>query len=466
MLKKDEKAISSKQLLRYQVVSTVRALMAGGMKRGDAIRIAAGQAHVDESGVLRRYCKRTVHRWLSAFETNGINGLKDVEREKCETSTVLEPAFLKYVKLEKEKDPPASIPELIRRAREAGVLHPCTHVDRTTLWRALRRMDVETGRVRACVPDDMRRFAYSDRMQMVLVDFKHFRAGPKRARRLAVYFLDDATRFGLGVLVGTKGELTEYCLHALHELLSRYGIMDAVYWDRGPAFKSDDAALVMIQLGIPAIQGRAGYPEGHGKIEKFNQGVKSRLLRSLDGAADIDPDPGALTLRLKHDLFEVYNHLPHESLDKETPHARWSRSERALTPVESGEWLSQAFTLPLERTVSRDHIISYEGIAYEVPTGLKSRKVTIHRALLENDALYLDYQGGRIRLHPVDLAFNAVSGRGKKPAPAVKPLETNPPKTASTLSYEREYGSILDSDGGFTDATGPDSIVNKEEQDE
>ena len=47
---------------------------------------------------------------------------------------------------------------------------------------------------------DRRRFAYPHRMMMVLADGKHFRAGVPRKRRVAVFFLDDATRFGLGVV--------------------------------------------------------------------------------------------------------------------------------------------------------------------------------------------------------------------------------------------------------------------------
>jgi hypothetical protein len=45
-------------------------------------------------------------------------------------------------------------------------------------------------------------------MQMVLCDGKHFRAGAARLRRVALFFLDDATRMGLHVVVG---KMIEYC---------------------------------------------------------------------------------------------------------------------------------------------------------------------------------------------------------------------------------------------------------------
>jgi putative transposase len=96
--------------------------------------------------------------------------------------------------------------------------------------------------------------------------------------------------------------------------------MDLMYWDGGAGFKDKDVLWTCLRLGVLAIRGRAHYPEGHGAIERFNRSAKARVLRSLDGAPDVDPDGGALTLRLRHDLHEVYNHLPHESLGGKTPH--------------------------------------------------------------------------------------------------------------------------------------------------
>jgi len=325
-------------------------------------------------------------------------------------------------------------------------------------------MGVSTRRVRRVEINDKRRFAFSQRMRLVLADFVHFRVGPTRLRRLAIYFLDDATRYGLGVLVGTDGEKTVYCLRALYDVLLRYGYMLVVYMDHGPAFVADDLARVLSGLKIGFIHGRSRYPQGHGKIERFNRSLRARVLHSFDGALDVDPDCGALTLRLRHDLFDKYNHLPHESLELDTPHQRWTSNATLLKPAGDEEILRAAFVLPEQRTVSNDHCISFDGVAYEVPVGLAGRKVTVLRALLENDALYLDHGGRRIRLHPVDLAGNATSGRARRTQPQER---VDPPaKTSSTLSFEREYGSILESDGGFPEREDADFYNPDEEEDD
>jgi hypothetical protein len=78
------------------------------------------------------------------------------------------------------------------------------------------------------------------------------------------------------------------------------------------------------------VLGTAAYPEGHGKIEKFNQTAQTQALRGLVGAADVDDDCGALELRLSHDLDHSYNRQPHEALDGQTPLDRFEADTRAL----------------------------------------------------------------------------------------------------------------------------------------
>jgi len=92
-----------------------------------------------------------------------------------------------------------------------------------------------------------------------------------------VFFLDDASRFGLGVVVGTD-ETAELFLRGLHGL------------------RADDTAAACRRLDIHLVLGTAAYPEGHGKIEKFNQTAQAQVLRGLTGAADVDDDCGALEI--------------------------------------------------------------------------------------------------------------------------------------------------------------------------
>lgn len=453
MSKRAPQKISPEALFKFLIVSQVEGYRLRGRTLAEAVRLVAGGRHVDPQGEPRKVRRRTIYRWYAAFKKDGIAGLEPARREPLRGSVVLKDEFIQFIESEKKEDRDASIPELIRRARAQGILGPDEQVCRTTVWRVCQRLGIETRPRKQPKDGDSRRFAFVKRMQMVLVDFKHFRAGATRARRCALYFLDDATRFGLAVLVCTS-ENTEAFLRALHDLLCRFGWMDAIYSDNGPAFISEDTTRVMANLELCHIKGTPGYPEGHGKIERFNRSVKARLLRSLDGSPDVDPSPGALSLRLSHDLFEVYNHLPHSKLDNETPYQRWHSCKRDLQPVASDAWLRSCFTLTEERRVSNDNVVSYAGTEYEVPRGHAGEKIDIYRRLLENDDLYVLHDEKHVQLQPVDLASNAYSPRSK----SIQEQDETPvaAKTASTLSFEALFSPVLDREGGCPKSTDPD----------
>jgi putative transposase len=307
------KPFSGEALLRYQVVSLVRARLLAGVTRAEAVKEVAALGHATAGGDLRRVSERSVYRWLSTYEREGVEGLEEKPRETGRASRVLAPRLLEFLAASRAKDRQASIPELLRRAKELGLLASELSVDRTTVFRALLRLGVSMARTKKERDRDMRRFAYEHRMELVLADGKHFRAGASRARRVAYFFLDDATRLGLHAVVGTS-ESAELFLRGFHDVLRAHGRMGILYLDHGPGFVANAVAEVCRRLEIALVHGEARYPEGHGKVERFNQTAGRAVLRALDARADVDPACTALELRVGHWLRETYNHTPHESL--------------------------------------------------------------------------------------------------------------------------------------------------------
>jgi putative transposase len=361
-------------------------------------------------------------------------------------SRALPAALLDFLAAEKAEDRYASVPELIRRALQLGVIGPHQRIDRTSVWRACVRLGLPLRRVPAKQEADRRRFAYPHRMMMVLSDGKHFRAGVRRKRRVAVFFLDDASRFGLGVVVGTD-ETAELFLRGLHGVLRRFGFMTVLFLDRGPGFRADDTAAACHRLDIHLVLGTAGYPEGHGKVEKFNQTAQAQVLRGLVGAADVDDDCGALELRLSHYLDHQYNRQPHEALDGQTPLDRFEADTRALRFPTSDAELTGHFVVTETRKVSGDNVISYAGIAYEIPRGHAGTEITVGRHLLSG-ALSVIHDGKLVTLAPVDLAHNAVARRAVPTAPAPDDDEAAP-RTAAQIAFARDFAPVVGSDGGF-----------------
>jgi putative transposase len=438
-------------LFRHHVISQVFALEFGGEVRVEAIGRVASNAHFTSDGRCRKVSVRTIYRWLAAYGEDGsLENLEPQKRHRINTSAALPEAFVDFIREEKATDPRASAPELIRRAKICQVIEADARIARSTVWRACKRMGVPTKRRPQKREGDMRRFAYPHRMMMVLCDGKHFRAGATRKKRVALFFLDDATRYGLDVRVGAS-ESTELFLGAFHELIQKHGCMNVIYMDHGAGFTSDDTQAVIASLPhVHLINGTKAYPEGHGKIERFNRTALMAVLRSLDGAAEVDPDCEALTLRLRHFLFEQYNHQPHESLGKETPFSRWNADERPLRFPESMAALDAHFVVTEARKVSKDHIIKFGGALYEVPRGLGGEWIDVRRHVLTG-ALEILHDGRLVRLHPVDLAANAKAERCARKSKDEAPVPGDAvPKTAATMAFERDYSPLVGPDGGFT----------------
>lgn len=445
---------SAEALFRYRVVSEVLAYELDGDKRAEAVRKGAGKSWLHFDGKVRRVSKRSIRRWLAAFEgrtgdTKGLRALEPAERQRIASSLVLPPAFLKFIAEQKAEDLAASIPELIRRARELGIIAQEDLIDRSTAFRAARRLGIPTKRCKHASDRDSRRFAHAHRMDCVLCDGKHFRAGVERNRRMAYFFLDDATRMGLHVVVGTS-ENEALFLRGLYELIRKHGFMNKLYLDGGPGFVGLDTCEVV--AGFPALllHGEDHYPEGHGKAERLNRTAKAQCLRHMDGRPDVDAACGALELRIGHYLYQQYNHTPHESLGLKAPWDRFRADGKALRLPESDVDLRRHFVVHFERTVSNDHVVSIDGVSYEMPLGYRERKARIHHRLL--DGSYAVVHCGRlVDLEPVDLVANARSPRARGTShPADEEAHPLPP-SAADLHFDRVFGPVVAADGGFAD---------------
>ena len=443
--------IDPEALFRYQVVAYVLTRILRGDARIDAVHAAAAmQHHVPGEATPRSVSVRSVYRWLASYEKHDLDGLVTKGRAPPTMPAALSLDFINFLARQKTIDVGASIPAIIRRAHEQGVLAEDISPDRTTVYRNARKLRLPVAHRRTTKSRDTRRFAYSHRLDMVLCDGKHFRAGLTRARRVALFFLDDATRFGLRVIVGTSENVPLF-LVGLFELISTYGLFSMLYLDHGPGFIALDTIAIMARLHCLLIHGEASYPEGHGKIERFNRTAKSDVLRALDGRPDVDPDPRALTLRLQHYLDTQYNQHPHESLDKQTPYQRFNADAKDLRFPQDYETLRRQFEVTLERRVSLDNVVPIDSVDYEVPRGHAGEKIILCKRVLDGNRLFFVHEGKSVELHPVDLEANARTRRAKPPADdATQPV---PAPSAADMAYQRDYGPVVDSDGGFSKPT-------------
>ena len=439
-------------LFRSHVVSLVRAYITGGASKAEALARAAAVEHPTLDGRMVKVCERTIRRWVDAFGAEQYAGLEPKPRKSRARVDEKYKNLLAFAAREKKNDPCASLPELLRRARALGIIKEDFHVNRSSFWRLCQRSSIPVRRRALPRDQDTRRFEYPHRMMMVLSDGKHFRAGSTRVRRVALIFLDDHSRYALHGLVGTS-ESTVLFLQGVFELLQKVGLMDICYLDHGAGFISNSTWVVFNNLEIPLIHGKVRYPEGHGKIEKFNQTLLMQSLRGWNGRPDIDPSCAALTIRLNHFLREVYNHTPHEALNLRTPAQVFHGDDRSLRFPQDERSLRAKFRVELSRRVSADHIVPVDSVQYEVPRGYAKQRVKLYYKILENQICFL-HDDQLITLHPVDKNLNARSRRAKAQTSTPEQPAAVLPRSAADILYDRDLGPVVGADGGFLEPTG------------
>lgn len=437
-MKNHEEPGWQRALWRHQCVSQVEVFVLAGKNLAEAVTAVSTAPRVGG----KKPSRSSLYRWYEAFQSGGIAALFDQPRPG--RNSCLSEGFLHFLQMQKMGDPEASIPEIIARAKEQKILTVGEDLDRTTVYRAARALDLPMFRRARAQATAMRPYAYEHRMMMVLSDGKHFRAGAQRRKRLAMFFIDDATRHVLDVFVGTS-EDTDLFLRGLFRVVENYGRMSILYIDHGPGFIADDTAKVCANLKIPIIHGAVAYPEGHAKIERFHGTVTQALLRGLQ-KPEIDPSCTALELRLRHYIRERYNRHHHSGINA-LPEERFHEDTRELNFPESTEDLKKAFVLSESRKVRRDNVISWNGVIYETPLGYAGRWVTIYRNVLSK-RIWMLHNGEAVFLQPPDLGLNAREKRLKL-LPAKQKLE--PITTAAEMHFNRDHCPIVDADGGFPD---------------
>lgn len=430
-------------LTRFIAVSAVLAKLETGESFSRALKQVTMSPPLAADGRKVSFSERTLRRWVSSYRRAGFDGLMPMDRRMKTASRVLENDFISYIHREKSMDQEASIPELMRRANEENVAIGTN--SRTTVWRAVKRLNLPIFAAKAPENTSMRRFAYPYALQMALTDGVYFRAGSRRVKRVAMVLLDDASRFALAGVVGFS-ETTELFLGLVWLSLTRHGPFANLYADHGSGFSSDHAALVFARLEIPLIHGTVAYPEGRGKIERFNRTLRADFLRGLEGVLDTSLEH--LQLRLNHHLEHVYNKSPHESLDGMTPEQKFLELRPKDIKKVDYRSLREKFFVSFRRKASRTNDVQLDGTFFEIPRGHAGRTVVIVKDILSGD-YFFDHDQKRIQIFPVDYTHNAISSRERAKYEPTHEQEPGPVDTAANKNFRSNYRPIVSLSGDF-----------------
>ena len=215
------------------------------------------------------------------------------------------------------------------------------------------------------------------------LDFHHgslkvLTPGGQWVRPIALGILDDHSRLCCHVQ-WYLSETAEDLVHGLSQAIQKRGLPRALLTDNGAAMVAEEVTEGLLRLGIVAERTLPYSPYQNGKQEAFWGTLEGRLMKMLDGVAD-------LTLELLNEATQAWVEIEYNrAVHRETscsPVERFAQAPDVLRSSPSSESLRDAFRLETRRSQRQsDGTISLEGVRFEIPARYRHfREVTVRYA--------------------------------------------------------------------------------------
>jgi hypothetical protein len=238
--------------------------------------------------------------------------------------------------------------------------------------------------------------------------------------------LDDASRYIVSIQA-LPTEQEQDMLTLMVSALRRHGVPDALYLDNGSTYRGDALRIGCERLGLTLLHARHYDAPARGKMERFWRTLRQGCLDFLGELGNV---------RLWAFVDQHYHCATHGALFGKSPAQVYKDAPRtpdALTEQQP----CQALTVRERRRVRRDSTLSVDGNDYELDgVFLTGKVVTIVRCLVDQGTdqaprPYVEHEGKRLELHPVDPVLNAKRKRARRipeaPSGSVGHLPFDPP---------------------------------------
>ncbi|MEO3871663.1 DDE-type integrase/transposase/recombinase [Nonomuraea sp. B12E4] len=358
-------------LFRYRLIQDVVSRELSTRQRGRLVRQIAAQMHDGPDGKPVRVSRKSLDRWIRAWQQGGFEALlpsiRQVQARSCAEALAL------AVALKKENPLRTAV-----QVRQIMLRHGVAAPSERTLQRHFARLEL-TGALPADAMGGsvFSRFEATRPNEMWVGDALHGpRIGPERRRAILFCFLDDHSRAVMAARFGFAEDVVRLAT-ALRPALACRGVPQAVYLDNGSAFVDSWLLRACASLGVKLIHSTPNRPEGRGKIERFFRTVRDQFLVEFDGAHPRQVESLAELNRLFNSWVETVYHLREHSETGMPPLTRWRGGLPAALPLPSAAALAEAFLWEERRTADKTALISLLGNYYQVDPVLRRKRVQV-----------------------------------------------------------------------------------------
>jgi len=435
-------------LYRAQIIgSLVSRELEHGNLRDALVELSKQRFRPPRSHGSRTYSVATLERWYYAYKASGLEALRPTprsDRGRARDLTEVQRELLLDIRKE---HPSASVPLILETLVGDGRLEKdavsestvrrlyAEHgLDRTALRHGGRghvRLRWQAERPGALWHGDVCHGA------SLIVDGK---TAPVRIHAL----LDDASRYVVAI-AAMHHEREVDMLSLLVGAVRRHGPPEVLYLDNGSTYRGQTLELACARMGTALLHAKPYDAPARGKMERFWRTLREGCLDFAAGVGSLHD----LNARLFAFLDERYHQAPHGGLLGKSPASVYEAAPRVVDDFDEAR-LRAALTVHARRRVRRDSTLSMDGEDWETDLGfLAGRLVTVLRCLVDpSEPPWLEHEGKRFPLHPVDPVANA--SRPRAPCNLDEPHPSRVDFDPATARLDRMLGRSHNAKPGRT----------------
>jgi putative transposase len=407
-------------LFRFGVISEAVSPRLSAAERGRLARQLAARTWDGPDGTRRQVSRTSVDRWLAAYRTDGLTGLRPVprsDRGRARSEWLAEAARLRRAVPARSA---AQIVDIIARAHGAMLSERTVRAHLRALGLSRHALSGEParayGRFEADRPNEI---WTGDVLHGPFVP--HPRApGSKRAKLFLL--VDDHSRLLVHGRWATE-ENTRAGQEVLRSAISRRGLPEILYVDNGAPFANQQLERTCAVLGISLVHSKPYSPQGRGKQERLNSYIRGSFISEMEAR-------GISCFEELNDFFMAWaEQVANTRTHAETKVAPIERFLKGFTPsVPSPQMLWEAFRWSAKRRVTRTAMVNLLGNRYQVDAALVGR--TVELRFDPEDLVKVDVYDNGVLVGPA-LPFTV----GRHVHPAVPQAAPGPVPTEPGVDY-------------------------------
>ena len=430
-------------LFRFRVIAPLIGVREDerGRKERALQDISSRQWEIPYSG--RSYVGRsTVLEWLRLYQDSGEKleslypkGRSD--RGRCRSMDEETQRMLINLRREMRK---ASVPTLLRVARERGLLPADFNSSPQSVYRLLKRSGVEEELPRK----DRRRFEAelpNDLWQSDCMHGPKVSEGDKLRKTFLFAFIDDHSRLIPHAQFYLRENLESF-LDCFRKALEKRGLPRKLYVDNGPSYRAHQLEHVSASLGIALIHCTPYEAEGKGKIERWIKTVRMQFVSTLPDTLSLHQLNERLWAWIDNDYhLRVHGSTKRRPLDRYLEHIQLIRA--------APKNLFEHFRMKTTRKVYKDRSISLLGKVYEAPVVLIDKRVTLLYDAKDPGRIEICYNGSSygflVPLNPhVNIRLKRTQSRGVDVLPRAAETGGKEPSGGFDLGPEYKSGKLFE----------------------